>query len=159
MENQEPRATGDSLPMWSNAPIGQFQWTPIVFLHQPALHLQLAVKEQWNSHLNLNPFLILVRRELRFAMWRRDLLSKVIDYSISLEDFAREPSNSSHADLATDHFTLEPRTVTRRLWEPIAKESVQRPSQHTSKIMECGHGPSSVVWSHMWPRPQSNAIW
>ena len=37
------------------------------------------------------------------------------------------------------------------------KESVQRPSQHTSKIMSCGHIPSSVVWSHMWLGPQPNA--
>ena len=24
--------------------------------------------------------------------------------------------------------------------------------------MQCGHGPSSVVWSHMWPGPRPNAI-
>jgi hypothetical protein len=40
-----------------------------------------------------------------------------------------------------------------RDYEPSPKESLQRPSQHTSKIMQCGHGPSSVVWSHMWPGP------
>ena len=38
------------------------------------------------------------------------------------------------------------------------KESVQRPSQDTSKVMECGHRPSSVMWSHMRLRPQPNAI-
>ena len=35
------------------------------------------------------------------------------------------------------------------------KESVQRPSHYTSKIMWCGHGPSSVVWSHTWPVPST----
>ena len=30
------------------------------------------------------------------------------------------------------------------------KESVQRLSQHTSKVMWCGHMPSIVVWSHVW---------
>ena len=38
------------------------------------------------------------------------------------------------------------------------EEWVQRPSQHTSKIMYCSHKPSSVVWSHMWPGPQPTAI-
>jgi len=38
------------------------------------------------------------------------------------------------------------------------KESVQRPSQDTPKIMSCGHGSSSVVWSHMRRGPQPNAI-
>ena len=34
------------------------------------------------------------------------------------------------------HFTHEPRAVTMELWEPVAKESVQRPpSQHTPNIM------------------------
>ena len=27
----------------------------------------------------------------------------------------------------------------------VTKESARRPSQDTSKIMECGHGPSTVV--------------
>ena len=31
-------------------------------------------------------------------------------------------------------------------------------SQHTSEIMWCGHGPSSVVRSHMWSGWQPNAI-
>ena len=35
------------------------------------------------------------------------------------------------------------------------KESVQWLSQDTSKIMQCGHIPSSVVWSHMWSRPST----
>jgi hypothetical protein len=38
------------------------------------------------------------------------------------------------------------------------KESVRRLSQHTSWIMQCGHGPSSVVRSRLWPCPQPNAI-
>ena len=38
------------------------------------------------------------------------------------------------------------------------KISVQRLSRATSIIMSCGHTPSSVVWSHMSPGPQSNAI-
>ena len=38
------------------------------------------------------------------------------------------------------------------------KKVSQRPSEHTSKIIWCGHGPSSVVWSHMWPNPSPNAI-
>ena len=38
------------------------------------------------------------------------------------------------------------------------KESVQGPSQDPSNITSCDHGPSSVVWSHMWPGPQPNAI-
>ena len=53
------------------------------------------------------------------------------------------------------YFTHEPRATTMKLWE--RKESVQRPSQHTFKIMCCGHRPSSVMWSHMWPGPQPNA--
>ena len=39
------------------------------------------------------------------------------------------------------------------------KKVSKGPSRHTSKIMWCGHGPSSVVWSHVWPGPQPNAIW
>ena len=35
---------------------------------------------------------------------------------------------------------------------------VQRPYQDTSDIMKCGHAPSSVVWSRMWPGPHPNAI-
>jgi hypothetical protein len=38
------------------------------------------------------------------------------------------------------------------------KEGVQRSSQHTCKITQCCQGPSSVMWSHMWPTPQPNAI-
>ena len=55
---------------------------------------------------------------------------------------------------ATSHTSQE-------LWpqncEP-PKENVQRPSQHTSRIMHCGHGPSRVMWRHMWPIPQPDAI-
>ena len=54
------------------------------------------------------------------------------------------------------HFTHEPRVVTMELWEP--KRKYTKAVQHTSKIMSCGHGSSSVVWSHMWPGPQPNAI-
>jgi hypothetical protein len=55
---------------------------------------------------------------------------------------------------ATSHTSQEPWP-----WDcESPKGSVQRPSQHTSKIMSCGHGPSSVVWSHMWPGPQLNVI-
>jgi hypothetical protein len=38
------------------------------------------------------------------------------------------------------------------------KESVQRLSQDTSKLMYCGHRSPSVVWSHMWASPQPNAL-
>ena len=46
--------------------------------------------------------------------------------------------------------------VALRLWEPKRKclEAVPRHLQ----IMECGHRPSSVVWSHMWPGPPLDAI-
>jgi hypothetical protein len=58
--------------------------------------------------------------------------------------------------LIRDHFTHEPRAVTMRLWEPKRKcpKAVPRHLQNHS----CGHGPSSVLWSHMWPGPQPNAI-
>jgi hypothetical protein len=51
------------------------------------------------------------------------------------------------------HFTHESRAATMKLWEPI-----QKPSQATSNVVESDHGPLSVVWSHMWPGPQPNAI-
>ena len=54
---------------------------------------------------------------------------------------------------ATSHLSQEP-------WPyncESPKESAQRPSQDTSKIMYCDHRPSSVVWSHMWPSRQPNA--
>ena len=55
---------------------------------------------------------------------------------------------------ATSHTSYEPWP-----WNcDNPKESVQRPSQRTSKITECGHRPSTVVWSHMWPSPQPNDI-
>ena len=55
---------------------------------------------------------------------------------------------------ATSHTSQEPWP-----WNcESPKERVQRPSQHTSNIMQCGHGPSSVAWSHLWPAPQPNAI-
>ena len=51
--------------------------------------------------------------------------------------------------------------MSQELWPWIfesPKEIVQRLSQHTSKIMWCGHRSSSVVWSHTWPGPQPDAI-
>ena len=48
---------------------------------------------------------------------------------------------------ATSHMSQEPWP-----WNcKSPKESVQRLSQDTFKIMKCGPGYSSVVWSHMWP--------
>jgi hypothetical protein len=46
---------------------------------------------------------------------------------------------------ATSHTSQEPWPTNYE----SPKESVQRPSQDTSKIMYCGRGPSSLVWSHM----------
>ena len=55
---------------------------------------------------------------------------------------------------ATSHMSQEPQP-----WNCEShQKSVQRPSQYTSKIMQRGHGPSSVVWSHMWMGPQPNSI-
>ena len=59
----------------------------------------------------------------------------------------------THSLRATSHTCQE-------LWPwncESPKESVQKQSQHTSKLMWCGHGSSSVMRSHMWPGPQSNA--
>ena len=64
---------------------------------------------------------------------------------------------STHVHLqlrATSHTSQEPWPWNCESWN----ESVQRPSQHASKIMQCGHGCSSVVWSHMQLGPRSNAI-
>jgi hypothetical protein len=52
------------------------------------------------------------------------------------------------------HFTHEPRAMTMNLWEPKRK----CPKAVPTKIMSCGHGSSSVVWSHMWWSPQPNVI-
>ena len=55
---------------------------------------------------------------------------------------------------ATSHMSQEPRP-----WNcESPNESVQRPSQHTSKIMSCDQGSSSVVWSHMWWGPHLNVF-
>ena len=55
---------------------------------------------------------------------------------------------------ATSHTSQEPWP-----WNcESPKESVQRPSHHTSKIMLGDHKSSSVVWSHMYLGPQPNAI-
>ena len=51
-------------------------------------------------------------------------------------------------------------------WAKSRDQSIVRAQKKVSKgrpntppkIMHCGHGPSSVVWSHMWLRPQPNAI-
>ena len=55
---------------------------------------------------------------------------------------------------ATSHTSQEPWP-----WDcESPEESAQRPSQHTSKIMSCGHGSSSVLWSHVWLRPRPNVV-
>ena len=79
---------------------------------------------------------------------RNDALSKMLYYSCAYLQLAK------HTDKG--HFTYKPRAMTMKLWEP--KESVRRPSQFTSKIMQRGHRPSSVPWSHTWPDPRPNAI-
>jgi hypothetical protein len=56
------------------------------------------------------------------------------------------------AQRATSHTSQEPWPWTCER----PQESVQKPSQHTSKIIWCGHGPSSVVWSRMWLILQSS---
>ena len=50
---------------------------------------------------------------------------------------------------ATSHTSEEP--WPRNCESP--KQSVQRPSQHTSKLMSCGHESSCVVWSRIWRGP------
>ena len=42
-----------------------------------------------------------------------------------------------------------------RLWSAMVSRFRVR---STSKIMSCGHGSSSVVWSHKWPDSQPNVI-
>ena len=55
--------------------------------------------------------------------------------------------------------THEPRAVTVKLWEPERKVYVQRPCQGVSKVMWwCGHGSSSVVWSHVWLGSRPNVV-
>ena len=50
------------------------------------------------------------------------------------------------------------------LWWPkwhltiVEDLNIEQWSQHTSKIMYSDIGPSSVVWSHMWPGSRPNAI-
>ena len=43
-----------------------------------------------------------------------------------------------------------------KLWEP--KRKCPKDVSTHLQIMYCGHGFSSVVWSHMWSGPQPNAI-
>jgi hypothetical protein len=45
--------------------------------------------------------------------------------------------------VTNSHFTHEPRAMTMESWD-TKRKSVQRPSQDTSKIVQCGHGPSSA---------------
>ena len=55
---------------------------------------------------------------------------------------------------ATSHLSQEPWP-----WNCVSpKESVQKPSQDTSIIMWCGHGPSRVVWSRMSMGRQPNIM-
>ena len=54
------------------------------------------------------------------------------------------------------HFTHNPRAVTMILWELKLKCANADP-RHL-QIMQCGHGSSNVVGTHMWLGPQPNAI-
>ena len=54
------------------------------------------------------------------------------------------------------HFTHEPRALTVKLWEPKRKCPKAVPRHLQTHVV--GHGPSRVVWSHMRPNPQPNAI-
>ena len=58
--------------------------------------------------------------------------------------------------LAEGPLTHEPRAVTMKLWEPKQKCPKAVPTHLQTHV--CGHRSSGVVWSHMWPGPQSNAI-
>ena len=51
------------------------------------------------------------------------------------------------------HFTHEPRGVTMNLSEPKRKCPKAVPTHLQHHVVSCGHGSSSVVWSHMWPGP------
>ena len=52
--------------------------------------------------------------------------------------------------------------MSHELWPwncEIPKESIQRCPKTPPKSCSVIHGPSSVVWSHIWLGPQPNAIW
>ena len=88
-----------------------------------------------------------------FALFiSHSLAQKVIRKS--LHKHGNGGNNLLSLHMATSHTSQEP-------WPCICespKESVQRLPQDTFKNTQCGHGPSSVVWSHTWLHPQSNAI-
>jgi hypothetical protein len=52
---------------------------------------------------------------------------------------------------------MSPRAVTMKLWEPKRRCSKAVPNT-PSRSRSCGHGPLSVVWSHMSPGLQLIAI-
>ena len=54
------------------------------------------------------------------------------------------------------HFTHEPRAVTKKLWEPKRKHSKAAPRHFQNHVV--WSWTLSVVWNHMWPAPQPNAI-
>ena len=84
------------------------------------------------------------------------ILNHLIHTMICLSNLTYLLTYPSHHIRYKGHFTHEPRPWSPNCESP--KESVQRLSEYTFKIMYCGHKSSSVMWSHMWPGPQPNAI-